>query len=241
VLVADLLQSIVNKASSMGIQNLPIASCYTSDFPIIHYVDDTLLIMEACPRQLLALKALLHTFAESTGLKVNYAKSSMLPINLSQEKLDHLAATFQCKAGVFPFTYLGLPMSLNKPTIQDCLPLGDRVERRLANTLLIMVNSVLSSLPTFYMCSIKVSPENLKQLDKYRRHCLWRGGDINDKKPPLAAWNLVTKPKMKGCLGIIKLSVQNDALQKEEKLRHLFLRCPFAKNYWMSIGVPVSS
>jgi hypothetical protein len=30
-------------------------------------------------------------------------------------------------------------------------------------------------------------------------------------------------------------------LQKEEKLRHLFLRCPFVKNCWMSIGVIVPS
>jgi hypothetical protein len=29
--------------------------------------------MEACPLQLFALKALLKTFAESTGLKVNYS------------------------------------------------------------------------------------------------------------------------------------------------------------------------
>jgi hypothetical protein len=30
-------------------------------------------------------------------------------------------------------------------------------------------------------------------------------------------------------------------LQKEEKLRHLSLRCPFTKNYWMTIGVVVPS
>jgi hypothetical protein len=51
-----------------------------------------------------------------------------------------------------------------------------------------MVNSVLSSMPTFYMCAIKVPIEILNQVDKYRRHCLWKGGDINIKKPPLAAW-----------------------------------------------------
>jgi hypothetical protein len=27
------------------------------------------------------------------------------------------------------------------------------------------------------------------------RHCLWRGGDINAKKAPFAAWKMVTKPK----------------------------------------------
>jgi hypothetical protein len=58
-----------------------------------------------------------------------------------------------------------------------------------------MVNSVLFSMPTFYMCAIKVPTEILNQVDKYRRHYLRKDGDINSKKPPLAAWNMVTKPK----------------------------------------------
>jgi hypothetical protein len=41
---------------------------------------------------------------------------------------------------------------------------------------------------------------------------VWRGGDLNAKKPPLAAWKLVCKPKKKGGLGVIKLQLQNDAL-----------------------------
>jgi hypothetical protein len=159
--------------------------------------------MEVCPLQLFSLKALLNTFSDSTGLKVNYAKSCLYPINISKDRLQHLAATFHCKAGSLPFTYLGLPLSMNNPTIQDCLPLVDRVERRLVNTSLWltqggklqMVNSVLSSLTTFYLCSIKVPITILNQVDKYMRHCLWRGGDINAKKAPFAAWKMVTKPK----------------------------------------------
>jgi hypothetical protein len=38
------------------------------------------------------------------------------------------------------------------------------------------------------------------------------GGDVNAKKPPLATWKLVTKPKSKGDLGVIKLRLQNDVL-----------------------------
>jgi hypothetical protein len=75
-----------------------------------------------------------------------------------------------------------------------------------------MVNFVLSSMPTFYMCAIKVPIEILNQVDKYRRHCLWKGGDINSKKPPLAAWSMVTKPKNRGGLGVINLRMQNEAL-----------------------------
>jgi hypothetical protein len=49
--------------------------------------------MKADARNLICLKALLQTFAESTGLRVNYNKSSMIPINLSEERLNHFAAT----------------------------------------------------------------------------------------------------------------------------------------------------
>jgi hypothetical protein len=83
----------VNRAKDMGLLRLPINVGYTSDFPIIQYADDTLLIMEACPLQLFALKAILNTFADSTGLKVNYAKSSLYPINISKERLNHLQSS----------------------------------------------------------------------------------------------------------------------------------------------------
>jgi hypothetical protein len=43
--------------------------------------------MEACPQQLLALKAILIAFADFIGLEVNYAKSSMIPISLTSDRL----------------------------------------------------------------------------------------------------------------------------------------------------------
>jgi hypothetical protein len=58
--------------------------------------------MEACPQQLFVLKALFSSFAISTGLKLNYAKSQMIPVNASQERIQHLAATFHCQVGSCP-------------------------------------------------------------------------------------------------------------------------------------------
>jgi hypothetical protein len=96
-----------------------------------------------------------------------------------------------------------------------------------------MVNSVLSSLPTFFMCSIKVPIEILKQIDKYRKHCLWRGGEIERKKPPLAAWDLVTRPKMKGGLSVIHLRLENNALLMKN-LHKFFNKAdlPWVKLLW---------
>ena len=82
VIAADLLQSVINKAMGMGLLHPPLQINSSSDFPIVQYADDTLLIMQADSRQLICLKALLNTFASATGLKVNYQKSIMVPINI---------------------------------------------------------------------------------------------------------------------------------------------------------------
>jgi hypothetical protein len=111
-------------------------------------------------------------------------------------------------------------MGLTKPQVKDYTPLICRIERRLsASSQLLsyarrlqLVNSVLSSLPTYYMCSLKLPVAVVDIIDKHRKNCLWRGSDFRKKGYNLAAWNLVMKPKDKGGLGIINLTLQNDAL-----------------------------
>jgi hypothetical protein len=187
---------------------------------IIQYADDTILILEACPRQLFFLKAMLNSFADSTWLHVNYNKSNIYSINVSEQKIALLANTFHCKVGALPFTYLGLPLGLKKPNLEAFLPLIQKIERRLASTSIFlsqadrlqMVNAVFSSLPTYYMCTLKLPKTVIKQIDKLRRHCLRRGADINAKKPPQVDWKSVCRPKTQGGLGVINLEWQNKAL-----------------------------
>ena len=109
--------------------NLP----HGQDFPILQYTDDTLIFMQGDARQLFFLKAILNTFVESTSLKVNYSKSMMVLVNVSEQRLQHLANTFGCSTSSLPFTYLGLPLSLTKTTIADFWPLVSKCERRLVN------------------------------------------------------------------------------------------------------------
>jgi hypothetical protein len=130
VLAAELLQILVNQAASQDLIQAPIAQPMV-DFSIVQYADDTLLIMKAHAQQLIFLKSLLNCFADSTCLRVNYRKSQMLPINVS-EKIQRLALTFGCSIGTFPFTYLGLPMGTTKPKFEDLTPMTDRVERKLS-------------------------------------------------------------------------------------------------------------
>ena len=148
--------------------------------------------MQADTAQLNNLKALLISFAASSGLKVNFDKSLMLPVNLSATRLDELAANFGCSKGTLPFAYLGLPLNLTKPSVADFWPLVSKCERRLATFFnflsdagrLQMTNAVLTAFPTYTMCTYLLPKTVTKQIDKFRKHCLWRGSDANNRKPP---------------------------------------------------------
>lgn len=147
----------------------------------------------------------------------------MVPLNVDEEKFDILANTVGRSEGTLPFTYLGLPLSLTRPTVADYWPLVSRCERRLSSISsflsqagrLELTNAVFSALPTFTMCTYLLPKTVVKQVDKFRKHYLWRGCDIN-KTPPKAAWiKLVCIPKVSGGLG--NLFVQNESLL----LKHL--------------------
>ena len=193
---------------------------YNSDFPVVQYADDIILIMQADINQVLHLKRILSLFSASTGLKVNYNKSSTIPVNVPTNKLNDLAAAFECQVGSMPFTYLGLPMGTTKPRFEDLTPLMDRVERRLVSCSsflsysgrLQMVNSSISPIITYAMCSIKLPVGVIENIDRARKQCLWRGNVENKRGGNLAAWSMVQKPKSKGGLGVINLRLQNDAL-----------------------------
>jgi hypothetical protein len=75
---------------------------------------------------------------------------------------------------------LGLPLGITKPTLEHFLPMVSRVEKRLCGIAdfldyggkLLMVKSVLSSLPIFFMCCLDIPVSIKEQLIKYMRHCL---------------------------------------------------------------------
>ena len=221
VLAADLLQTAINKAFRDNILTAPIPPSNGMDYPVVQYADDTILVMPACVHQLLAMKEILNKYVASTGLHINFHKSSMIPLNLSDASAQNLAAAFQCSIGQMPFTYLGLPMGTTKPTVLDLMPLVDRIERKLSANFMMMaysgrvtlINSLLTSIAMFTMCSIKVPPKILLHIDKISRNYLWnKKTDDGEKCNSLIAWKEVCKPKNKGGLGVLDLKVQNEAL-----------------------------
>jgi hypothetical protein len=104
--------------------------------------------------------------------------------------------------------------------MEDLTPILDRVDKRLSSCSiwlshagrLEMVNSAITPITTYAMCTIKLPKGVIEYIDRARKQCLWRGNDPEKKGGNMVAWPVVQQPKEKGGLGVINLKVQNDAL-----------------------------
>lgn len=178
VLAAEGLSKILHRGAAIGLFQglgplLPGGQLITH----LQYTDDTLILLHPNPESLLALKWALIAFEHLSGLKINYAKSDIHPINLSASKGSHLASLLGCQLGSLPFTYLGVLIHWRKPGRSTCDALISKVPRKLSNWRgrffslegrLVLLNSVLSAV-TLYMLSIhKLSVWVRKQLDSIR-------------------------------------------------------------------------
>lgn len=128
VLAADLLQSAINNAFRQGHIQLPFPCPGQTDYPVIQYTDDTILALLACPIHAAKIKTILTDYADSIGLTINFHKSTLIPINTSNEQSRLIANIFGYTIGTMPFTYLGLPLGTTRPTIQDLMPLVCQTE-----------------------------------------------------------------------------------------------------------------
>lgn len=100
------LQSIQKAGIISGLGNFPSVG------PILNlqFVDDTLLFLKDEPKMIEALKLHLLAFENLPGMKINFSKSVMVPLNLTDLEGQQLAQIFGCDISSLPITYLGLPL-----------------------------------------------------------------------------------------------------------------------------------
>jgi hypothetical protein len=66
-------------------------------------------------------------------MRINYHKSEMIPINISNEESQKIAIIFSCPIGDFPMKYLGVPLHHDKLRREDIQPLADNIINRIAS------------------------------------------------------------------------------------------------------------
>ena len=111
-------------------------------------------------------------------------------------------------------------MGTTRPRVEDIMPMISKLDKRLAGisnllshcSRLVVIKAVISAMPNFLMCALKVHYTQLDHADKSIRTFLWHGKDIEKKGKCLVKWEKVCMPKAAGGLGVINLREQNKAL-----------------------------
>jgi hypothetical protein len=95
-----------------------------------------------------------------SGLKINFIKSEIVPLNLTKEEGIQYANILECKVSSFPITYLGVPLHWHKLKNKDWDFLISKIENKLENWKekllsiggrLTLIKSVLSAMPLYWM------------------------------------------------------------------------------------------
>jgi hypothetical protein len=116
--------------------------------------------------------------------------------------------------------YLGIPTHFRKLKNGEWKPVEDRFERKLASWVgkllsygdrLVLINSVLTSLPMFMLSFFEIPIGVRKRLDFYRSRFFWQS-DGHKKKYRLTRWNIICRPKDQGGLGVEVLEIKNKCL-----------------------------
>jgi len=219
IIVADVLQRLIRCGVERGELQHPIDA--TLSCPVLQYADDTLILMKGDVASMTVLKRILEDFSAATGLMINFHKSTFVPMHVDATTAAEMAEILGCSVSSFPQTYLGLPLSPHKLKFADYQPLLLSFDRYLAGWKakllstggrIVLVNSVLGSLPIYYMSSILLPKKVVEALDAKRRAFLWTGEERCHGSSCLVAWTDVCQPKEFGGLGVKNLTDMNHCL-----------------------------
>jgi hypothetical protein len=176
-LVADMLAVLIERSKSQDQFNGLVPHLVEDGLSILQYADDTILFLEDDLEKAKNLKLVLSAFEKLSGLKINFHKSELFCFGETKDLLPDYVELFGCKEGVMPFRYLGIPMCTRKLSNKDWSVVEERFQKKLSSWKgkllssggrLVLINSVLSSLPMFMMSFFRVPKGVLKKLDYYR-------------------------------------------------------------------------
>lgn len=213
-----LFQQALQQGSLKGVQLAPTAPRLTH----MLYADDVMVMGQADRDEISRVKGILDLFAAHTGLVINPDKSTIwYSERCDEEARELVTAEFGAKMAEDREKYLGIIVSPNQNT-HDLTHnlLVDKVQQRLAgwktNFLshagrLVLIKSVLLSLPVYYMSVAKLPKKTIQIINASIRRFLWGKMD-RDKYISFIAWDKLCRDIEDGGLGVRDLKLFNEAL-----------------------------
>ena len=183
------------------------------------FANDAIIFCEAMKENLTFLSWTLAWFEVAFGLRINLAKSELIPVG-EVEKIEEMAVELGCRVGSLLTVYLKLPLGAYHKTLSMWDGAEETMRRRLAlwkrqyiskTGRIILIKSTLASIPIYQLSIFRVPKIIAEKLEKLQRDFLWGGGSL-ERKVHLINWEVVCAQKEKGGLGLRKIILLNMAL-----------------------------
>ena len=214
--LAFCMTRLCSRGHLLGFQTTSISG----GIPLLQFADDTTFFIQGSEIAARTLSLMMEVFTDISGLQLNRAKSTIIGFGLDAEELSRCAEILATPIGTLPIRYLGLPLTNRRLRTQDWQPVMAKVESRLSGWRgrllsrggrLILVKSVLSALPTFFMSVFQMPAGVRRRLESIMRQFFWHGTNAV-RGGALVAWDAVCRPLSDGGLGIRHLHHNNSAL-----------------------------
>jgi len=130
--------------------------------------------------------AVLILFEQVSGLKVNFHKSLLTGVNVSDSWLSEAAVVMNCRTRAIPFVYLGLPIGGDARRLDYWKPVLNRITTRLSNWnckflsfggRLILLKYVMSSLPVYFLSFFKAPTSIISSIESLFKN-FFLGGEV---------------------------------------------------------------
>ncbi|KAL9243816.1 hypothetical protein vseg_017658 [Gypsophila vaccaria] len=184
------------------------------------FADDLLMFSRGDHMCIMLILRVLATFAATSGLRVNAAKSEVVFNGVTDELKQDITSISGYQEGNLPFKYLGVPIQPGRLQKHDCNILIERMVARIKSIgarklsyagRIVLINSVLNTLHN-YWSSIFLLPKGVvNRVEALCRNFLWSNA-ADYQRTPLVAWDNVCCSKKEGGLGIKKAGVWNVAV-----------------------------
>jgi hypothetical protein len=207
-LVGDILTRMLIKAADQQLIK-GLKTSIEKEVISLQYADDTVLFSNPDPVSLRNLKSTLAVFEQIVGMRIDFHKSEIVPMNLEGNLIHQIAHLFGSPIGNFPIRYLGVPLHYEKLKREDLQPLIDKILNKVIGwkgrllshaARLVLVQTCIASIPVYLLSFIKFPKWAIKTITSQMANCLWNDRE-DSHKWHLANWESLSMCKSFGVLG----------------------------------------
>ena len=139
------------------------------DLSHLQFVDYTILFYPLDTDVLSNYRCLLDCFSVMSGLKINFQKSTLIPLNCDEAWVESIKDTLGCSISSLLIKYLGIPLDANPRRVETWRSVIDKIKKKLCGWKrkillgagrLTLVKSAINNLPIYYLGLFKM-PNNV--------------------------------------------------------------------------------